>query len=101
MTVIVVLALTCLALLAGPAFARDPFDPVIDVGQVTTGSTGGVSTGGVTEPVFQPGIGSEGLANTGTDISPWLVIAYGLLALGGGTLVLVRLNAPRRLVARR
>ena len=93
---VVVLGLVCLLMLAGPALAqRDPFDPVIDpnagTGTTTTGTTTGtVTTGGEpTEP-----IGSEGLANTGADIQPWLVIAYGLVVLGGTAIVIARLQRP-------
>jgi hypothetical protein len=93
---VVVLALVCLLLLAGPALAqKDPFNPVIDpnagTGTTTTGTTttGTVTTGDPTEPV-----GSEGLANTGADVEPWLVVAYGLVVLGGAAVIIARLQRP-------
>lgn len=76
---------------AAPALAlRDPFDPAIDL------TTGGTSTGGttVTPPTSggntttQPSVGSEGLANTGLDTEPWLVAAYGLIAVGGAAVLI-------------
>jgi hypothetical protein len=76
---------------AAPAFAlRDPFDPAIDL-TPTSGSGGTISTGtsgqggGGTTTVVQPGpsVGSEGLANTGMNTEPWLLVAYGLIAVGG------------------
>lgn len=99
---VVVLALVCLLLLAGPALAqKDPFDPVIDpnagTGTTTTGTTGTVTTGQTdpTEPV-----GSDALANTGPDVQPWLVIAYGLVVLGSTALVVARLQRPVPLSSR-
>ena len=88
----------CLMILAAPATAqRDPFDPVIDPNAATTTTTGTTTTGGTTGETtgVQPVVGSEGLANTGSDVGPYLVIAYGLLVVGAGALYLSKLHAPR------
>jgi hypothetical protein len=70
---------------AAPAFAlRDPFNPSIDLTPSTGGGGGTVvtppTTGGNPQPAS---VGSEGLANTGLNTEPWLVAAYGLIAVGG------------------
>lgn len=97
--------LGCLLLLAGPAAAQsDPFDPVIDpnaavtttTGTTTTGTTTtGTGTTGTGTTSVQPGVGSEALANTGADVSPYLVIAYALVVVGAGALYVAKLHAPR------
>lgn len=92
-------AMTCLALMATPALAqRDPFDPLIDPNAPTVGTTGGSittttdTTGG--SSVFQPTDGSDALANTGSDVSPWMAIAYTLIVMGAGALVVARMYQP-------
>ena len=93
-----VLVMMSFTLIAGTASAqKDPFQPVIDpnADTSTTGTTtssGGSTLGGSFTP---PSVGSDGLANTGADIEPWLAIAYGLIVIGGGTLALARLQAPQ------
>jgi hypothetical protein len=90
------LVVLCLALGAGPALAqKDPFHPVIDPNAVTTAPTGTTTTTTDTSTVFQSEVGSEGLATTGTDVTPWLALAYGLLVLGGGTVIATRLYQPQ------
>ncbi len=85
-------ALCCLVLVATPAWAqRDPFHPVIDpnAGVVsTTDTTTGTSTT-VTE--VPSGVGSDSLADTGADVAPWLAIAYTLILMGAGAIVIARL----------
>jgi hypothetical protein len=81
---------------AAPAFAlRDPFDPAIDTSPASSGGGTTISTntsgqgGGGTTTVVQSGTTSNGaqvLSNTGMDTEPWLVAAYGLIAVGGMTL---------------
>ena len=95
--VILAIALVSTIALSAPALAqRDPFDPVIDPDAATT-TTGTTDTGG-DATVFEPGvpdeIGSEGIANTGADVGPFLVIAFTLLSLGGLALAWARLNRP-------
>ncbi|HWC13453.1 MAG TPA: hypothetical protein VG929_02520 [Actinomycetota bacterium] len=97
---IVVASVLGLLALAGPAAAqRDPFDPVIDPNAAVTTTTGTTTTGTTTTGTgttsIQPGVGSEGLANTGADVSPYLVVAYGLVVVGAGALYLAKLHAPR------
>lgn len=100
--VIVALAGACLVSAAQPALAqRDPFDPVIDPNApATTGTT----TTGTSDPVFtggnQPSVDSGNLSNTGSNVTPWLVVAYGLFVLGGIAVVLARMHAPVRRSAR-
>ncbi len=98
---IAVLAIVVLSIivLSSPAFAqRDPFDPVIDPNAATT-STGTTAGTGTSDTVFDrqaPGsVGSEGIANTGADVSPFLVIAFTLLSLGGLALAWARLHRPQ------
>lgn len=95
---VVLLALTAVMLAAVPAAAqKDPFDPVIDPDAATTTTTGTTTTTTTatnpTQPVFQ----SDRFANTGTDVSPWLAIAYGLLVLGGAAVILARMYQPQAL----
>ena len=95
-----VLAIAVLVTIAisSPAFAqRDPFDPVIDpnAATTTTGVTTDTGTGGtVFEPGVRDSIGSEGIANTGVDMSPFLLIAFTLLSFGGLALAWARLHRP-------
>ena len=96
---LVVMALTvaCLAV-ASPAFAqRDPFDPVIDPNAATTTTTAptGSDTGTVGDPTVQPGGNGEVLSNTGSDPSPWLVVAYGLIVIGGMAVIYAKLHTPQ------
>lgn len=97
MFVVGLLVMLCLGLAAAPALAqKDPFDPVIDPNAASTGSTTGtISTTPGDSTVVQPAVGSEGLANTGADVTPWLAVAYGLVVLGGGVLVLARMYQPQ------
>lgn len=86
---------------AAPAMAqRDPFEPLVDPNAGTTGTTTDSGTTGAEPDPFQEN-GSDGLPNTGGDPSPWLVIAYGLVALGAGALVLAKISRPQYLLARR
>jgi len=90
--------MTCVLMGAAPAMAqRDPFDPVIDPNAptgTTTGTTTTTTDGTNGSPVFQPTDGSDVLANTGSDMSPWLAIAYSLILLGAGALVIARMQQP-------
>ena len=100
MTVLALVVMTCIGVMAAPALAqRDPFDPVIDPNApaVTTGGTTTTTTTDTTggSQVFQPTDGSDALANTGSDVSPWMAIAYSLLVLGAGALALARMYQPR------
>lgn len=98
--IVVASSIACIALLAGPAGAQqDPFEPVIDPNAPVTTIDGTTTTGtdatGTGTTSVQPSVGSERLANTGSDVAPFMVIAYGLLVVGAGALYLVRLHAPR------
>ena len=100
MTAVLLGAMVCIGSMAGPALAqRDPFDPVIDPNASTVDTTtGGTTTTADTtgDPsIFQPTDGSDALANTGSDVSPWMAIAYALIVLGVGALVLGRMFQPR------
>jgi serine acetyltransferase len=95
MATLVSLALLCLVLGAGPALAqKDPFAPVIDTSTTTTTTTtiGSVDDG---SPTVLPVVGNEGLANTGAGISGWLAIAYSLIVLGGGSVVIAKMYQPQ------
>src|SRR5438874_13770396 len=79
--------------LAAPAWAgvhrtlRDPFQPLV------TQASGGGGTGGTTTSTpapapSAPAVTTPGtLATTGTDPSPWLALAYVLVAAGAGGIV--------------
>ena len=80
---------------ATPALAqRDPFAPVIDPNAATTTTTTTTGSTGTAPFDDQSSVDSGGLSNTGSDVSPLLVIAYGLLVLGGTAVMLARLHAP-------
>jgi hypothetical protein len=96
--VVLVAGLLLLVAFAAPAFAlRDPFDPVVDLTPETAGGSGG---GGAEEEATRADVGgsggtegatitnSETLANTGSDVEPWVVVAYGLIAVGAAAVVL-------------
>jgi hypothetical protein len=95
-TVCLLVALTAVLALAAPAAAqlRDPFDPLVTEGSTTEGTTDGTGTTGG-GPVVQPQPATEVDANTGGDPSPFLVIAYGLLALGVGAVVISKTLGPQ------
>ncbi|MGH2693817.1 MAG: hypothetical protein ACRDJJ_03270 [Actinomycetota bacterium] len=95
-TVCLLVALAAVLALAAPAAAqlRDPFDPLVTEGEGTTGGAAEDTTqGGGTE--VQPQPATEVDANTGGDPSPFLVVAYGLLALGVGAVVISRTLGPQ------
>lgn len=97
-------AATFVALFAVPAFAqaRDPFEPLVSeesAGTTTVDTNGDTTTTGTTEDPFEEN-GSDGLPNTGSDPSTWLVAAYGLVVLGAGAIVLARISHPSYLLRR-
>ena len=97
---LLLLAAAAIAVLAvaapAGAQARDPFDPLIDE-NVTTGTVDGTTTvDGQTDDVVDTVVETERLANTGSDVEPWLVVAYTLVAMGGAALALSRTRAPVR-----
>jgi hypothetical protein len=95
------LVLTSLVLIAAPAFAqRDPFHPVIDPNAAPVVTTGTTTTDTAPTTTVPPSVGSDALANTGADLTPWLAIAYGLLVMGAGAVVIARMYQPQ-LVRRR
>ncbi|MFN2524905.1 MAG: hypothetical protein ABR505_01360 [Actinomycetota bacterium] len=82
--------LIALAIASGAsAQVRDPFDPLI-----VPGGTGGAVTAPEDEaaqpPAPAPDVSTDRLGDTGFDPAPYLVVAYGLLALGGAALFLSR-----------
>ncbi|MGH2818173.1 MAG: hypothetical protein ACRDJS_06895 [Actinomycetota bacterium] len=104
--VVLVAGLLLLVAFAAPAFAlRDPFDPVVDLTPETAGGSGG---GGAEEEATRADVGgsggteggtitnSETLANTGSDVEPWVVVAYGLIAVGAAAVVLSKTFSPLR-----
>jgi hypothetical protein len=103
--VVLVAGLLLLVAFAAPAFAlRDPFDPVVDLTPETAGGGGG----GAEEEATRADVGgsggtegatitnSETLANTGSDVEPWMVVAYGLIAVGAAAVVLSKTFSPLR-----
>ena len=97
--VIATLVGSALVVGAAPAVAqRDPFAPVIDPNAATTTTTT-TSTGATDTTPFgdQTSVDSGALSNTGSDVSPMLVVAYGLLVLGGTAVMLARLHASKPL----
>lgn len=95
MTIIVGLALLVLTLMAAPALAqKDPFHPVIDPDAGTTVVTDPAAGEQVSTPELPPNVGSDSLAETGMDVSPWLAIAYTLILVGTGSVVIARMSRP-------
>ena len=100
--VVLLAGLVLVVAFAAPAFAlRDPFDPVVDLtpeaggggGASEEGATTGVEVGAqVSRAVTQ----AETLANTGSEVEPWLVVAYGLIAVGAAAVVLSKAFTPVR-----
>jgi hypothetical protein len=103
--VVLLAGLVLVVAFAAPAFAlRDPFDPVVDLTPEAEGGGGG---GGASEegPTTSPEVGAqvgeavtqaETLANTGSEVEPWLVVAYGLIAVGAAAVVLSKTSTPVR-----
>jgi hypothetical protein len=100
--VVALLALLVLGL-ASPAFAqkipagtRDPFEPLVT--EDTTGATGVAGVAGTTDTDPTNGVDNDvssgGLSNTGADPSPWLAVAYLLIAFGVSAVVWARVRAP-------
>jgi hypothetical protein len=94
----VLIAVVVLLALAVPAAAqvRDPFDPIVGEEEETTGGateTQPATQGGETEVRPQPV--TEVSPNTGGDPSPFLIVAYGLLAVGVGAIVLSKTLGPQ------
>ena len=87
---VVVLALVLLVLIAAPAMAqaRDPFVPLVQPGGAVDPETGEPVAGPQVAPPVQP---SEPMPNTGTDTSSWFGLAYALIAVGAGMVVLGRM----------
>jgi hypothetical protein len=103
--VVLLAGLVLVVAFAAPAFAlRDPFDPVVDLTPDTAdgGGGGGASEEGATTnadvgaDVNQAVTQAETLANTGSEVEPWLVVAYGLIAVGAGAVVLSKTITPAR-----
>ena len=99
--VVLLAGLVLVVAFAAPAFAlRDPFDPVVDLtpeagggGASEEGATTSVEVGAqVSRAVTQ----AETLANTGSEVEPWLVVAYGLIAVGAAVVVLSKTFTPVR-----
>ena len=83
------------------AQARDPFDPLVDESAVTNGTVTGTTTiDGETDAEVGTVVETERLANTGSEVQPWLVVAYTLVAMGAAALVLARTRAPVRRISR-
>ncbi len=92
-----VIALLSIAAPAG-AQARDPFDPLVDENAATTGTVTGTTTvdAGTDPTTTDTFVETERLANTGSNVQPWLMVAYTLMALGAASLVVGRMRAPVR-----
>jgi hypothetical protein len=92
------MALLCVVVLIGLVFAapaaaqlRDPFEPLVEEG-ATAGTTTGETTGGTT--TVQPGPATEAEPTTGADPSPYLMVAYALVAIGAGAIVIAKTLQP-------
>ncbi len=73
---------------------RDPFDPLVTVGEQSAPRAGATSDA---PPVIVRGRPApEPLAQTGAEVEVWAAIAYGLVAMGAGLVVAGRLNATNR-----
>ena len=101
--VVLLAGLVLVVAFAAPAFAlRDPFDPVVDLTPEAGGGGGGSSEEGATTSVevgaevSRAVTQAETLANTGSEVEPWLVVAYGLIAVGAAAVVLSKAFTPVR-----
>jgi hypothetical protein len=102
--VVLLAGLVLVVAFAAPAFAlRDPFDPVVDLTpEAEGGGGGGASEEGATTSaevgtqVSRAVTQAETLANTGSEVEPWLVVAYGLIAVGAAAVVLSKTFTPVR-----
>lgn len=87
---------------AGPAVAqaRDPFEPLVsnETSSSTDTSTAANSDdqGASDETSTQPAPSESTLPNTGGGVTGWIGVAYVLVAVGGGFLVLGRVLGPQR-----
>ena len=94
---VVLLLLLCMSITAAPAWAqRDPFDPALDSGEVEPGSEEpGTEEPQAEEPEEEPPAEPTdgGLGNTGLETQPWLVLAYVLISVGAGAVVLGRVGS--------
>lgn len=92
---VAVAAVLVVVLPAGAVAQRDPFDPLVDPDAATAGAGGTITTTTTTAGDAAPGPAggggdADGLPNTGSDATPWLVLAYALVAGGAGAVVLSR-----------
>jgi hypothetical protein len=100
--VVLLAGLVLVVAFAAPAFAlRDPFDPVVDLTPEAEGGGGGASEEGATTSevgtqVSRAVTQAETLANTGSEVEPWLVVAYGLIVVGAAAVVLSKTFTPVR-----
>jgi hypothetical protein len=82
--------------LAVPALAqRDPFDPLVTQSSGDTTTTAPDTSGSTndSEPT-DPAVDDSSLAATGSTPTPWFAIAYVLIAVGAGLVVMGRVGAP-------
>jgi hypothetical protein len=100
--VVLLAGLVLVVAFAAPAFAlRDPFDPVVDLTPEAEGGGGASEEGATTSAevgaqVSRAVTQAETLANTGSEVEPWLVVAYGLIAVGAAAVVLSKTFTPVR-----
>jgi LPXTG-motif cell wall-anchored protein len=88
---------------AAPAVAqRDPFDPLVSTGSTTTADTGTTTTSSdtqadtTTQTTTESTVEENSLPNTGSRMTPWLALAYVLVTVGAGLLVLSKTLQPDR-----
>jgi hypothetical protein len=99
---VVLAALGALTVTATPATAqqRDPFDPLVSTGSDVTEETGGVpassesTSGSATEASTDSTVEESSLPNTGSGMSEWLAVAYALVAIGAGFVLITRILSP-------
>lgn len=99
-----VLAAVMIVALLAPAAAlaqqRDPFDPLVKEGSgstisASTDTTDGEDSATRNNDAAQQPVADESLPTTGGDATSWLALAYMLIAVGAGVLLLGRVLAPR------
>jgi hypothetical protein len=93
-----VAAAVLVILLAAPALAKDPFEPLVttqDASNTTTTTT--TTANGEPAVIGVPAnTSSESMPNTGSDVSTWVVLSYVLVVAGGVGIVLGRTLSPAR-----
>ena len=91
----VIAAAAIVLVLAAPALAKDPFEPLVTTEDASTNTTTTTGSDGQPAVIGVPGNATnDSMPNTGSDVASWLVLSYGLVVVGGAAYVLSRTLRP-------